>query len=120
MAATANEPKTTLELAAAYLQQARLQLICCEPVEAQVLPSLSRAAQLLETVHLPLGSPEAATLCRLLQEIRETAFRARLLLDAAANFHCGIALAGPATTDGYAPDGTWETSYPSDQICLNA
>lgn len=116
-----DEQLKTLELAADYLQQVRFQLIRCDSVQEQTIPTLERVAQLLASVRsrsdalLDSSAPQT-TLFR----IRELATRTQLLLDAAVNFHCGAALAGPVSTDSYASDGTWEKVYPSDQICLNA
>lgn len=115
------EQLKTLELAADYLQQVRLQLVQCDSVQEQTVPALQRIVNLLGSVQSGSDGPlEGFGVKATLVAIRMLATRTQLLLDAAANFHCGAALAGPVVADNYAPDGTWETIYPSDQIRLNA
>ena len=117
-----NEIQTCLELASAYLQQARQQLIRCEPSSAaQTEASLLRVVSLLESQSgRPWSEIDKQVGRRLLSDIRAGVARAQLLLDSAASFHCGAALAGPAEPETYSPDGSWQTNYPNDQICLNA
>ncbi len=115
-----SEQLRTLELAADYLNQVRLQLIRCDSVEEQIVSTLERIAQLLGSVQAESDGMLDGSARETLSGVRALATRTQLLLDAAANFHCGAALAGPVVTDSYAPDGTWQTVYPSDQICLNA
>lgn len=127
-----NEVVSHLELASAYLQQLRHHLIFDEALNAQTESTLGRVAALLETLQqsetlkaasqtgLPLEPQQRLAAASLLTQIRSHVARAQLLLDAAASFHCGIALTGPPVAETYSPDGDWQTSYPADQICLNA
>lgn len=113
---------TRLELAAAYLQQVRQQLVQCESSSAaQAQATLVQVAALLENSKASNWTEfEKQAGRKLLTDMRAGAARAQLLLDSAISFHCGAALAGPAEPESYAPDGSWQTSYPNDQICLNA
>ncbi len=115
-----SEQLRTLELAADYLNQVRLQLVRCDSDEVQIVSTLERVAHLLRSVESAPDAMRDGAARGILSAIHALATRTQLLLDNAANFHCGAALAGPVVTDSYAPDGTWQTVYPSDQICLNA
>ncbi len=117
-----NNVLTNLQLASDYLQQVRQQLIRCDSLAGQTEPTLHRISGLLRDLAL---SPERLNadpkaVVSLLLKIRAESARAQMLLDTAAAFHCGAALAGPAIPETYTPDGGWESNYPSDQICLNA
>ena len=121
-----NEFLTNLQLASDYLQQARQQLIRCDSLPGQTEPTLLRVAALLQGLadnparsQMNLSKDPQAVV-DLLLTMRACSARTQMLLDTAASFHCGAALAGPPIPETYTPDGGWQTIYPNDQICLNA
>jgi hypothetical protein len=104
----------------AEFELAYQQLIRCDPPAAveQQLGSAGQSLALLKS--RTWNEDEKRLAAPLLRELKTKVARIQLLLDTAAAFRCGVALAETVVGETYDADGSWRTIHPNDHICLNA